>query len=357
MSLSTRIFQFSRQKKFLYLMSLRTGAHFATLTLLLNKASSLYGLLAYLTGLPLSPIQLSMYIYSVFALALTAYLAPHIRTQSPFECVALAWFYVVDTIINAAYTAIFALTWFLVVSEHHSPGTTEVLSAGASMINDTAGFTTPSYTVSHVEVIATPAAGGTILAAAQDAIAVGSPASASAIQSSANPSLNHALLQPESYTSLTLIIFLWTIRIYLALVTLSFARQVLHQHMSRIRRSHTHLYSSTSKTDFVENPFAPHLDQGQGWKGKAGRFMVSIAPGFWFRKEEGSDVEEGWIPLDVVVDDGSKVVVAEPVVPGNTERERRRRSGTGPSSGSSPVIVTGTGVGGQFLSVGDVKRG
>ena len=74
-------------------MSLSTGASLITLSLLLNKVSGLYGLLALLTGYHLSPIQLSMYIYSLFALVLTALLVPHIRTQSPLHCLALKMTY------------------------------------------------------------------------------------------------------------------------------------------------------------------------------------------------------------------------------------------------------------------------
>ena len=101
-------------------MSLRTGVELISLTVLINKLSGVYGLLAVLTGLHLSPLQFSMYIYSCFALLLTAFLAPHIRKQSPFQCLAFAWFYIIDTILNTAYTLAFSFTWFLLVSQHHS---------------------------------------------------------------------------------------------------------------------------------------------------------------------------------------------------------------------------------------------
>ncbi|MCW3717643.1 hypothetical protein UE95_040995, partial [Burkholderia cenocepacia] len=70
----------------------------------MNKISGLYGLLALLTGYHLSPVQLSMYLYSLIALGVAAILFPHIRAQSPLQCLALAYLYALDSIINAAYT-------------------------------------------------------------------------------------------------------------------------------------------------------------------------------------------------------------------------------------------------------------
>lgn len=100
--------------------------------------------------------------------------------------------------------------------------------------------------------------------------------------------------------------------------------------------------------------------------------MVSVAPGFWFRRQEEEEdgergylgmVTEGWIPLDIVGDEGIKRKIGEPMpvaaTMGNLERERRRRSGTGPPSTCSPVRVGGGGVGAQYLGVmkdGELKR-
>ncbi len=195
-------------------MSLRTGTELIALSLLLNKVSGIYGLLALLTGFTLSPLQLSMYIHSVAALVLTAYLATFVRKQSPFHCLALAWFYILDSIINACYTAAFAVTWFLVVSQHHrTNGPVNVGPGNAGKtIDETAGFTSPEHNVSHVEVVASPANG---LKTGQDAVAFGVPGS------SADPSLGHAVLQPESITSIVVISLLWAIRMYFILVVMN----------------------------------------------------------------------------------------------------------------------------------------
>ncbi|ROW09800.1 hypothetical protein VMCG_02359 [Cytospora schulzeri] len=106
-------FGLPKPKTFLGLMSLQTGTEMISLALLINKVTGLYGLLAILTGYALDAVQLSMYIYSVAVLVTLAILIPHIRKQSPFQNLSLAWLYVFDTAANAAYTAAFAAEWYL----------------------------------------------------------------------------------------------------------------------------------------------------------------------------------------------------------------------------------------------------
>ncbi|KAI3401400.1 hypothetical protein diail_11484 [Diaporthe ilicicola] len=102
-----------KPKTFLGLMSLQTGTEMISIALLINKVTGFYGLLAILTGFSLDAVQLSMYIYSVAVLATLAVLIPHIRRQTPFQNLSLAWLYIVDTAANAAYTATFAAQWYL----------------------------------------------------------------------------------------------------------------------------------------------------------------------------------------------------------------------------------------------------
>ncbi|KAG9720317.1 DUF1753-domain-containing protein, partial [Aureobasidium melanogenum] len=133
------IFRMLRPKTFLYLISLRTGTEMIALTLLINKVSGIYGLLAILTGYHLSWLQLTMYIYSIGVLAALCYLSPHIKRQSPLQCLALAWLYVIDSLINASYTALFGTTWFLMLARHindAAPSDDSKLPGGA-MMNDT----------------------------------------------------------------------------------------------------------------------------------------------------------------------------------------------------------------------------
>ncbi|MCJ1385584.1 hypothetical protein MMC17_008707 [Xylographa soralifera] len=315
-------------QSFLFFMSLRTGASLATLTLLLNKVSALYGLLALLTGLHLSPVQLSMYICSLLVLALATYLAPHIRTQSPFHCLALAWVYVIDTVVNAGYTVVFAVTWFLVLAQHQSqsPSQDGAPGLGGAMINDTAGFTSPDFNVSRVDIIGTPAMDYS------DAIAVGSPASAAAgVNNTPGAStLSHGFLQPEGITSAVVVVVLFLIRIYLMFIVISFAREVLRRHMSRMQQDATTLQFEGEKSGQAQTPFSEQYAAGKGWKGKLGRAMVKLGKEYWL----GEDGEQ----FDAVVEDSRYLSVDEAETGGAGERERRRKSGTSPRSVPTEVL-------------------
>ncbi|ERF70708.1 hypothetical protein EPUS_02574 [Endocarpon pusillum Z07020] len=255
MGLTSRLLRLPRPKTFLYTMSLSTGASLITLSLLLNKVSALYGLLALLTGFELNTLQLSMYIYSLLALGLTAYLAPHIRTH----------------IVNAAYTAAFGVTWFL----------------------------------------------------------------------------------PESMNSLGVVIVLWTIRLYFCVVMLSYARMVLRRHVALSSVKNNSYTAASKDAAMAENPFR----ESGGWQGRLGRVMVAFPRAYWLGGDGGVGDEEGVIGAGDVRwmegmggkfrkggngagtsngngngaagTEGSSAVESS----GPLERERRRRSGTGPPPG------------------------
>ncbi len=291
-------------------MNLRTGTELILLTVVINKISGLYGLLALLTGVHLSPLQLTMYIYSLVALGLVAYLAPHVRKQSPLQCLALAYFYAVDSVINAAYTAAFGVGWFLVLADGHSTG-----AAGGTTKD--AGFANPKYNVSQVEVVAEPAPG---LVTGQDAVAVGSGASDS--PSGIGTGFGTAVLQSGSMTSISIICCLWILRGYFVIVMLAYARQVLRQHIYTTSTANFELHTGAGSAVLAENPFAEGKSEGQGWQGQLGRLMVSIGKQYWL----GADEEGEW--TRGMGGKFGKKMSLEPV--GVQERERRRRSGTGP---------------------------
>lgn len=312
-------------------MSLQTGASLITLSLFFNKVSGLYGLLAILTGVTLSPVQLSMYIYSILALALTAFLAPHIRTQTPLYCLALAWFYLLDSVINAAYTIAFTVTWFRVISQHHHSAPTSGI--GSSTMGKTAGFTNPKYNVSsvHVAPVGVP-------------VASAAPASApaGAIDGlGGNPSLGNGVLQPESFQSIGVICTLWTIRIYFVVVMMAFARQCLRQYASSPRSplsrhgsvAHSRNTSTVSNVDLEPNLFSTRSPDGQGWKGKLGRAMTSIGRGYWLDRDE----DDGWM-FGINRKFQQSRGFFNSTDGGLSERERRRRSGTGPPAPSNSVL-------------------
>ncbi|QSS53805.1 DUF1753 domain-containing protein [Histoplasma capsulatum var. duboisii H88] len=334
MGISLRFLRIPRPQSFLYLMSLQTGAALITLSLLLNKISGVYGLLALLTSYQLSPFQLSMYIYSILGLALTAVLAPHVRLQSPLQCLALAWFYLIDSVINAAYTAAFAVTWFLVISQQQSDA-----RPGSSMVAGTAGFTSPTVNVSSD------------VGSSEDTTSspqpTSVPARANGVDSSGSASLGNGVLQPESLQSIAIICTLWTIRVYFVFVMLAFARQCILQYAFHARTSvdsrrrtsihaHNRNPSILSNIDSDPNPFNPRSPEGQGWKGKFGRIMVSVGRSYWLEDDDHS-----WM-------NGMNRKFRKSVDPfstgnnnpgsGISERERRRRSGTGPPLPSNAVV-------------------
>ncbi|KAL8950641.1 MAG: hypothetical protein Q9222_003325 [Ikaeria aurantiellina] len=343
MGFTSRLYRIPRPQTFLYLMSLRTGTELITLSLLLNKVSGFYGLLALLTGFHVSPLQLSMYIYSLIALIITVLLASHIRSQSPFHCLALACFYILDSIINAVYTTAFGITWFLVISQHHSNAAgNKALGPGGSTIDDTSGFTSPQYNVSHVDVSVAPDQG---VSPGDEAVTVGQPGVSSTTTSS--PSLGHGVLQPESISSIVTICALWAMRIYFVLVIMSYARLVLRQHiLAQSRSSNTALHAGSKSSTMAENPFAQHLLEGKGWKGKLGRVMVKLGEKYWLGSEEG---DEAWMS-NAQSFRRREEGLSSPV-PGVVERERRRRSGTGPPPPLPPLQ------GGQYLRVQDATDG
>lgn len=254
---------------------------------------------------------------------------------------ALACFYILDSIINAAYTTAFGITWFLVLSQHHSDASgSKAPGLGGSTIDETSGFTTPQYNVSHVDVAVAPDQG---VGPGDEAVTVGHPGFST---TAAGPSLGHGVLQPESMSSIITICALWAVRVYFVLVIMSYARLVLRQHVAATSRANTALHTGSKSATMFENPFSPHYPEGRGWKGKLGRFMVSLGKAYWLRNEEGDEVWMNNAQSYRKREEG----MASPV-PGVVERERRRRSGTGPPPPMPPLQA------GQYLRVQDATDG
>lgn len=257
-----------------------------------------------------------MYIYSIAVLTLVCYLSPHIKRQSPLQCIAFAWLYLIDSLINAAYTALFGTSWFLLLARHmnDSAPSGDADLPGGKMMNDTAGFTNPEANVSHVDVIATPASGSL---AGQDAVAVGS---------GSGTTLGNAVFQSGSIASVSVICALWAIRIYFVLVVLAYARGVLRQHILMTSSSNFGLHGGSESTDLAENPFREGREEGEGWKGRLGRIMTSVGKRYWL----GKDDEDEWVRGTGERFTNRKRLNIKVPEPGVGERERRARSGTGP---------------------------
>jgi inositol phosphorylceramide synthase regulatory subunit len=309
-------------------MSLSTGATLITLSLLMNKLSGLYGILALLTGYELSGLQLSMYIYSIFALALTVYLAPHIKTQTPLHCLALAWFYVLDSVINAAYTGVFAMTWFLVLMQHGAgKGKGEKTGIGGAVgtVDNTSGFTQPEVNASRVD-----------LDHEQDVVGV---VESEKPAGQGPGTVAGAVLSTESMNSIGIIVALWTVRLYFCVIMLGWARVVIRQHIARgAGKGETSYVAASKDGEMSENPFDEGKPEGQGYGGKVGRFLISIGRSYWLGKDEDDAWMYGMNKFRKS-NEGSVMLSNIDIAP--TERERRRRSGTGPPAPAPEVVGDG----------------
>ncbi|KAL2761104.1 hypothetical protein ACRALDRAFT_1078448 [Sodiomyces alcalophilus JCM 7366] len=218
-----------RPKTFLGFISLQTGTEAITLTLMINKLAGFYGLLAILTGYSLSLLQLSMYIYSLIVLVLLVILFPHIRRQSALECLGLAWLYIIDTVLNGAYTAAFAVEWFA----NSSALTREPEEESANV---------PASTTKHIG-------------------------------------------PEESWTSLALVVVFTVVRVYLALVVMAFAQQVLGRRRYGAEGwgpdSEEVGGSSSSSDNSKDGLFVKGTPDGEGWRGALGRGMLATGRGYW----------------------------------------------------------------------------
>ena len=203
-----------------------------------NKVTGVYGLLAILTGYQLSLLQLSTYVYSIGVLGLLIYLIPHIRRQSPFECLALAWMYALDTGINTAYTAAFGLDWYFTSTA------SEVSDAGDSQ-----------------------------------GVIVG-------LEGLRKESAVHGKVVPqETAMSMVFIAGVTLIRVYFTFIVMSYARQSLQKYMQL-------MILEGPGVDDYDGPFAADLPDGDGRKGRLGRLMVSFGRGYWLGHLDSGD----WAP-------------------------------------------------------------
>ncbi|KAK3940149.1 Inositolphosphorylceramide synthase subunit Kei1-domain-containing protein [Diplogelasinospora grovesii] len=235
-----------RPKTFLGLMSLQAGTELISLALVFNKVTGVYGILAIFTGYALSALQLSMYIFSVLMVIALGFLLPHIRKQSPFQNLALAWLYVIDTLVNTAYTTAFAVNWYL--ASFHDP-------KGPAGAQDDAALS--------------PSNGGDV-----------------PLDENQAAQANAGVGVQETAASMVLVVAFTLIRIYFSLVVMSYARMLLQrfveEHSSTADEEHT-------SSGMSPNPFAVGSPLGEGWRGKVGRFMVSCGRGYWLGRKEDEE--------------------------------------------------------------------
>nr|POE45383.1 hypothetical protein CFP56_79471 [Quercus suber] len=243
---------------------------------------------------------------------------PATDKASVLKNVALAWVYVLDTLINSVYTTLFALGWFVLLAQHlNEPVAINAEKApGTGTMDDAAGFTNPKVNATKVDIVAAPAKGAL---AGQEAVAYPSAGSTNA--------LSGALFQSGSMASLTVLGVLWIIRIYFCIVVLSHARIVVRRY---IASASTTAYASSQDATMAENPFRADCEDGAGWRGKLGRSMLKLpSQRYWLGKDES---EEEWVRATSGRFEGGegKLRINVPEQNGVGERERRARSGTGP---------------------------
>ncbi|KAK3078166.1 hypothetical protein LTS18_008274 [Coniosporium uncinatum] len=189
---------------------------------------------------------------------------------------------------------------------------------GGKMMDGTSGATSPAHNVSSVDIIDFPNEG---VQPGQEAVAVPHPGGASA---DSPVGLGGVVFQSGSIASVTLISALWALRIYSVLVVLSYARVVLRQYVAQSTASSYELHTGAASEDMAQNPFAEGRELGGGWQGKLGRVLVGgFTKRYWLGRDEGEDAE--WMKSMGGKFGGRKARGAA-----LNERERRRRSGTGP---------------------------
>ncbi|KAH9030188.1 Inositolphosphorylceramide synthase subunit Kei1-domain-containing protein [Lactarius hengduanensis] len=95
------------------LLDLKTGVTVVVLFAVLNKVAGVYGLIAMLTGAGGNAAQLTLYIYSVLALAGLAWGLHTINDENPKHMLYFAHAFFADHILNTTWTVYFAVNWWL----------------------------------------------------------------------------------------------------------------------------------------------------------------------------------------------------------------------------------------------------
>lgn len=227
------------------IINLQTATELISLALVFNKVTGVYGLLAILTGYQLSLLQLSTYVYSILMLVCLAYLIPHIRKQSPLECLALAWIYALDTVINGAYAAAFAVAWCVGSARSGAPGGDD----NAMVVEDLNSLKEQS-------------------------------------------AQNGDVMPQETAASMVMVVCLTLVRVHFSLVIMAFARQTLQRYIQRV-----------DVGDGGDGPFATGLPEGEGRRGRLGRLMVSVGRAYWLggaaedREASGKRLMDGQVPM------------------------------------------------------------
>ncbi|KAK4218645.1 Inositolphosphorylceramide synthase subunit Kei1-domain-containing protein [Rhypophila decipiens] len=250
--------RFPRPKSCFGIMPLSIATEFIAVSLIFNKLTGFYGVLALFTGYALSPVQLSQYLLSLLTLVALFFILPHIRKGTPFPNLAFAWIYVVDTLLSIGYTTTFAITWCLTTLEDEAA--TSATDADL------------------------PARGDGEYDGATD------NTGDQAAQYAAN------MASRETATSLVLVALFNLVRLYFCFVVLAHARRVLRNYVNSPYASVPSAgndvdedTTAAEEGDMDKDIFAKGGQLGDGWKGTMGRAMVSVGKGYWLGRKEDEE--------------------------------------------------------------------
>ena len=93
----------------------------------------------------------------------------------------------------------------------------------------------------------------------------------------------------ETAISMVTIVALTVVRFYFAVVVAAHARSVLHRYSEGRPRRDTEAAADGSGKGGMGNPFAKGSPEGEGWKGRLGRAMVSIGADYWLTRKEDEE--------------------------------------------------------------------
>jgi len=157
------------------------------------------------------------------------------------------------------FTVVFAVGWWGLLGGHAQG--TGVGGGVEGMMNETAGFTTPIFNVSHVEVV-TLGKGGL-----EEAATLGAAADTPAGM------LGNGFQEAEGVTSGFVVGLLWVFRFYLMFIVMSFTREAIRRHVVA-----WHKYGMEDESEVFGDM--------EGVKGLLGRAMVRVGRGYWVGSEK-----------------------------------------------------------------------
>lgn len=149
--------------------------------------------------------------------------------------------YILDTVINAAYTAAFGLDWYF---------STQLTESA-----DLKKTSLPNFVAEGMQGLRKETA------------------------------MHGKVVPQETATSMLLIVGSMLIRVYFCFVVMAYAKQVLQKYMQL-------MILEGPGVDDQEGPFAEDLPDGEGRRGRLGRLMVSCGRTYWLDARESDE----WAP-------------------------------------------------------------